>query len=579
MIVLNDNHLGATFLYQGPHAPVDHPAQHHRRFIMAVTAEGIVTPNPLISFGASQGGRNLLLMLGAAIVIAVMAGVFMWSQQPDYRVLFSNYSDRDGGAIVTQLQQMNVPYRFAEGGGAILVPAGQVHDARLRIAAQGLPKGGNVGFELMENQKLGVSQFLEQVNFQRALEGELARSIQSIAAVESARVHLALPKASVFVRDQQKPTASVMLNLHPGRTLNEQQVSAIVHLVASSVPELPPGNISVIDQNGNLLSDAGGAAKANGLDPAQLKYVQDLQQSIVHRIESIITPIVGPNNVRAEATADVDFSNSEQAAETYKPNSPPGQSSIRSQQSSESHNAGGAGNGGVPGALSNQPAANSTAPLTAPATTTPATATAANTAPTQKDTTVNYEVDKTMRYVQQPMGGVKRLSVAVVVNYKQVTDKAGKVSSAPLSEVERTQITDLVKEAMGFNKDRGDTLNVANSAFAGVTKEEIVEEPIWKKPESLQMAKDVGKYILGAAVVLYLFFGVLKPLLAKMNTPGPKTVHVVAGDEHTLVVRPGDTVEIPVHSYQQTLNLAKQLAKDDPKIVANVVKNWVAGNE
>ena len=547
---------------------------------MAVTADGSIAPNPLISFGESQGGRNLLLMLGAAIVIALMAGVWMWSQQPDYRVLFSNYSDRDGGAIVTQLQQMNVPYKFAEGGGAILVPAGQVHDARLRIAAQGLPKGGNVGFELMENQKLGVSQFLEQVNFQRALEGELARSIQSIAAVESARVHLALPKASVFVRDQQKPTASVMLNLHPGRTLNEQQVSAIVHLVASSVPELPPGNISVVDQNGNLLSDASKSSKTNGLDPTQLKYIQDIQQSIVRRIESIITPIVGPNNVRAEATADVDFSNSEQAAETYKPNSPPGQSSIRSQQSSESHNAGAVGTGGVPGALTNQPAANATAPIVAaPGSTNTATNAVTPATPTQKDMTVNYEVDKTVRYVQQPMGGVKRLSVAVVVNYKQSTDKAGKVITAPLTEAERTQITDLVKEAMGFNKDRGDTLNVVNSAFAGVTKEEAVEEPIWKKPESLQLAKDVGKYILGGAVLLYLFFGVLKPLLKKFNTPGVQTVAVVAGEVHEAVVRPGDTVEIPVHNYQQNLNLAKQLAKDDPKIVANVVKNWVAGNE
>lgn len=547
---------------------------------MAVNADGTLSQNPLITFGESQGGRNLLLMLGAAIVIAVMAGVWMWSQQPDYRVLFSNFSDRDGGAIVVQLQQMNIPYKFAEGGGAILVPAGQVNDARVRIAAQGLPKGGNVGFELMENQKLGVSQFLEQVNFQRALEGELARSIQSIAAVDSARVHLALPKASVFVRDQQKPTASVMLNLHPGRTLNQQQVSAIVHLVASSVPELPPGNISVVDQNGNLLSDASKATKANGLDPSQLKYVLDIEESIARRVESIITPIVGANNVRAEATADIDFSNSEQAAETYKPNGPPNQSTIRSQQNSETPAGGTAGAGGVPGALTNQPGANSTAPIVAPATGANATAAAATAAAgAQKESTINYEVDKTVRYVQQPMGGIKRLSVAVVVNYKQVNDKAGKVSKTPLSDAERTQITDLVKEAMGFNKDRGDTLNVVNSAFAGVVKEEIPEDPIWKKPETLQMAKDVGKFLLGAAVLLYLFFAVLKPMLKKFNAPVTRELHVVADDVDETLARPGDTVEIPVHNYQHNLNLAKQLAKDDPKIVANVVKNWVAGNE
>lgn len=545
---------------------------------MAVNADGSVTANPVMSFAESEGGRNLLLMMGAAIVIAVMAGVWMWSQQPDYRVLFSNFSDRDGGAIVTQLQQMNVPYKFAEGGGAILVPAGQVHDARLRIAAQGLPKGGNVGFELMENQKLGVSQFLEQVNFQRALEGELARSIQSIGAVESARVHLALPKASVFVREQQKPTASVMLNLHPGRTLSEQQVSAIVHLVASSVPELPPGNISLVDQNGNLLSDASKSTKTNGLDPTQLKYVQAVQQDIVKRIESIITPIVGANNVRAEATADIDFSNSEQAAETYKPNSLPNQSSMRSQQTSEAAAATAAANGGVPGALTNQPGANATAPIVAPAAGAPGAAgVAAN--PSQKETTVNYEVDKTVRYVQQPMGGLKRLSVAVVVNYKQITDKAGKVSTAALSDAEKTQISDLVKEAMGFNKDRGDTLNVVNSPFAGVTKEEIPEEPIWKKPETLLLAKDVGKYILGGALLMYLFFGVLKPMLKKFNTPAKRVVAVVDDEEEEAPVRAGDPVEIPAHSYQQNLNLAKQLAKDDPKIVANVVKNWVGGNE
>ncbi len=556
---------------------------------MAINADGTITQNPVMSFAESEGGRNLLLMMGAAIVIALMAGVWMWSQQPDYRVLFSNYSDRDGGAIVTQLQQMNVPYKFAEGGGAILVPANQVHDARLRIAAQGLPKGGNVGFELMENQKLGVSQFLEQVNFQRALEGELARSIQSISAVESARVHLALPKASVFVREQQKPTASVMLNLHAGRSLSEQQISAIVHLVASSVPELPPGNISVVDQNGNLLSDASKSARTTGLDPEQLKYVQAVQQNIVKRVESIITPIVGANNVRAEATADIDFSNSEQAAETFKPNSPPNQSSIRSQQTSEAAAAGNAANGGVPGALSNQPGPNSTAPIVAPApasaTTGPApapgtpAAAAAALPRGQKESTVNYEVDKTVRYVQQPMGGLKRLSVAVVVNYKQVTDKAGKVTSTALTEAERTQISDLVKEAMGFNKDRGDTLNVVNSPFAGVTRVEIPEEPIWKKPETFLLAKDIGKYILGGAILLYLFFGVLKPMLKKFGAPREQRVKAVVDDDDEPQVRPGDPVEIPVHSYQQNLNLAKQLAKDDPKIVANVVKNWVGGNE
>ncbi|HVK94235.1 MAG TPA: flagellar basal-body MS-ring/collar protein FliF [Noviherbaspirillum sp.] len=547
---------------------------------MAVNAEGDVVAAPgAMRFSQIPGGRNAVLMVGVAAVVAAMAGVWLWGQKPEYRVLFSNFSDRDGGAIVASLQQMNVPYQYAEGGGAILVPADKVHDARLKLAAEGLPKGGNVGFELMENQRLGISQFLEQVNFQRALEGELARSIQSVAAVQSARVHLALPKSSVFVREQQKPTASVLLNLHPGRSLDPQQVSAIVHLVASSVPELPTKNVTVVDQNGTLLSDARRLGDTNRLDPSQLKYVQELQQNIVRRIESILTPIVGAENVRAEATADVDFSTSEQAAEIYKPNQGSNPATVRSQHSSEAQN-GGTNASGVPGALSNQPPAPATAPLTTPA----APQTAGATGSTQRDTTVNYEVDKTISYVQQPMGGVKRLSVAVVVNYKRVVDKAGKVSNRPLTDAEKTEITDLVKEAMGFNKDRGDSLNVVNSLFTSMEKEAEPELPLWKQPEILDLAKDAGKYLLLLVVLVMLYRGLLRPMMDKLTKkeeiealPAPDAdaddalVSLTNADPRGSV---GPIVPASA-SYQEILEAAKHLAKEDPKVVANVVKAWV----
>lgn len=559
---------------------------------MAVALEEQPAPSSgLMRFMKTPGGRNVIIMAGAAATVALIAGMWMWSQKPDYRVLFSNFSDRDGGAIVASLQQMNVPYQFSEGGGAILVPADKVHDARLKLASQGLPKGGNVGFELMENQKLGVSQFLEQVNFQRALEGELARSIQSLAAVQAARIHLALPKSSVFVREQQKPTASVLLNLHPGRSLDPQQVSAIVHLVASSVPELPTKNVTVVDQSGNLLSDTGKSPGANGLDPTQLKYVQELQQNIVRRIESIITPIVGANNVRAEATADVDFSTSEQAAEMYKPNQTPDSAAVRSQHSSESQN-GGATASGVPGALTNQPQPNATAPLTAP----PGTPAAASSGSAQRENTVNYEVDKTIRYVQQPMGGIKRLSVAVVVNYKRVVDANGKVTNHPLTDTEKAQITDLVKEAMGFNKERGDSLNVVNSPFAGVEKEILPEVPLWKQPEMLDLAKEAGRYLLLALLLLFLYFKVLKPLLAKdknKDEEEAKQLEAPAVDAEGKPILPDesgnavaqvamddlsddDPLAAPMSTYQKRLEAAKRLAKQNPKVVANVIKEWVA---
>lgn len=556
---------------------------------MAVTGEGTLAPG-LMGLAQTSGARNALLAVAAAAIVALMAGIWMWSQAPDYRILFSNYSDQDGGAIVASLQQLNIPYKFADGGGAILVPANQVYDARLKLAAQGLPKGGGVGFELMENQKLGVSQFLEQVNFQRALEGELARSVQTVAAVQSARIHLALPKSSVFVREQQQPTASVLLHLYPGRTLDRQQVSAIVHLVASSVPNLSPKNVTLVDQNGNLLSDNDKKADINGLglDPTQLKYVQELQQNIAQRVESIITPIVGPNNVRAEATADVDFSHSEQAAEIYKPNQTPDSSAVRSQQTSESASPGGANAGGIPGALSNQPPAPATAPITvAPAASAkngkaaPQPAAAAAPLNTHKESTVNYEVDKTVRYVQQPMGGVKRLSVAVVVNYKRELNGAGKMVSRPLTDAEKTEITELVKEAMGFNKDRGDTLNVVNSPFAGIEKEIVAEVPLWKRPEALEMAKQGGKYLLAGLVLLYLFFNFLRPTLRKLTSPAPAALPAPAPDAVVQLsgAAPSATPAQLPRNYQNNLELAKQLARDDPKVVANVVKTWVNANE
>jgi len=545
-------------------------------------------PGGIAAFLQSPNGRNIAVGVGAALAVAVLVAAWLWAQKPEYKVLFANFSDRDGGAIVASLQQQNIPYKFSDGGGAILVPADQVYDARLKLASQGLPKGGNVGFEIMENQKLGVSQFLEQVNYQRALEGELANSIQSLAAVQAARVHLAIPKASVFMRDQQKPTASVLLNLAPGRSLDEAQVSAIVHLVASSVPDLSAKNVTVVDQNGDLLSSADKMAGTNGLDPNQLKYVQELQHSIVTRVESIVAPIVGAPNVRAEATADVDFSHTEQAAETYKPNQPPNEAAVRSLQTSESTNGNGNGASGVPGALTNQPPAPATAQINgAPAAAaTPAAAPTSN----HKDSTTNYEVDKTVRYVQQPMGGLKRLSVAVVVNYKREVDKSGKVTLRALTDDEKTQITNLVKEAMGYSKDRGDTLNVVNTSFAG-TDSAADNVPWWQRIlDSIlanwwEILKTALKWLVFAILFLYCYRNFIKPALNKAKeTVNPTPPESMAGedgtDEDAIVELSGEPEPMgqaePV--YRNNLEAAKALAKQDPKMVATIIKGWVGGN-
>lgn len=540
--------------------------------------------NSFTTFFQSAFGRNVALGAGIALVISLIAGVWFWNQKPDYRVLLSNYSDRDGGAIIAALQTMNVPYRFAEGGGAILVPVERVHDARLKLASQGLPKGGNVGFELMENQKLGTSQFLEQVNFQRAMEGELARTINSIGVVQSSRVHLAIPKPSVFVRDKQSPTASVMLNLHTGRTLDRQQVSAIVHLVSSSVPELPSTNVTVVDQNGTLLSSPENQKNTQQMDPSQAKYVNDLQEGVVKRIESILTPVLGEGNVRAEATAEVDFTRTEQAAETFKPNATPEDAAIRSQQSNENRTNDEGTQAAIPGAAGNKPGAAAPAPNAANA--------GARSGNLQKESTTNYEVDKTVKIVQQPMGGLKRLTVAVVVNNKREVAEDGKQSSRPLTDEEKTQITALVKDAMGFSSDRGDSLNVVNSAFAETVRESIPEEPIWKQFMTLDYAKMAVQYLLSAVVIGYLFFGVLRPMLKRVGTvPVPAQANAAESNQASALQSGAQQAQDQMqqeqmleeqkktNGYQENLQTAKQMATQEPRVVANVVKNWVSGNE
>jgi flagellar M-ring protein FliF len=553
-------------------------------------------------------GRNFLRAAGAAAVVAILLGLWLWNKPPEYGVLFSNFTDRDGGAITAELDKLNVKHKFSDNGTAILVPTDQVHDIRLKLAAQGLPKGGNVGFELMENQKLGVSQFLEQVNYQRALEGELARSIQSLAAVENARVHLALPKPSVFVRDQQKPTASVLLTLHPNRMLDPAQTAAIVHLVASSVPELLPANVTVVDQAGNLISDqnknGNAGLNAKNMDETQLKYVKDMQLQVIKQVESIIIPIVGEGNVRAEATADVDFAQIEQAAETYKPNSPPAASAIRSQQSSETNGNNGSNNpGGIPGALSNQPPGTATAPLTqtagsptgtAPAPGTPPGAASNTTAagPSHKESTTNYEVDKTVRYEQRGMGGLRRLTVAVVVNYKRIVGKDGKVTIKAYTPEEMVKINDLVKQAMGYNQDRGDAVSVANSPFDGVDRPFEPALDWWRDPANLPMAKDLAKFLITALILLYIVLRIVRPMMRpvfkkidEINAPEPEPEEpeeiVEDGPDAALIAEEElrKMEENTARGYRENLAMAKKLATEDPRIVANVIKEWIGAND
>lgn len=538
-----------------------------------------------------------LIGLGAALV-ALIAGLLMWSRSPDYQVLFSNLDDRDGGAIVSALGQMNVPYQFNGTGTAILVPKERVHEARMQLAAQGLPRSGNAGFELLDQSRFGASQFNEQVTYQRALEGELANSIKAVHSVQEARVHLAMPRETLFVRDRQSPTASVVVSLYPGRSLTEGQVSAITWLVSSSVPNLAADKVSIIDQNGRLLTAPSGES---GADSLQRNFVNDIEYRAVQRILTLLNPLVGAGNVRAQVTAEVDFSRREQTSEVYKPNQAPGQAAVRSQQTSSTLQRNPTQAQGVPGALSNQPPTNATANIVNPPQGQDGqaqnaqgaqNAQAAGNAPNagandpslgslaeqarllqsagnaRNDATINYEVDRTISHVKGPMGQLSRLSVAVVVNYRNKDNE-----SQPLEQDELEKIRDLVKQAVGYSADRGDTLSVVNGLF---NEQGETDPPFWKNPEYRELAMDMIKYLVFAFILFMAWRIVVNPIIqgliqAKANADA----RVERQKEDKAREQAAEQRAAEMNRYEDNLNTARAMAHSDPRAVAMVLRSWL----
>ncbi|MBK7765571.1 MAG: flagellar M-ring protein FliF [Sulfuritalea sp.] len=539
---------------------------------MAENTGATTFPISMEAFRRLDARQKMIGMAGAALLLALLVGGWLWTRDPPYALLFSIQDEKDGGQIVAALSQQNIPYRFSDGGRSILVPQAVVHDTRLRLASQGLPKGGLVGFELMETQKLGVSQFAEQINYQRALEGELARSVQSLAAVRGARVHLAIPKQTAFLRDDQKASASVLVSLHPGRTLEPVQVAGIINLVASSVPQLSPLNVSVIDQEGKLISQQRDPSRDAGLDPTQRRFVREVEADYGKRIEAILAPVVGQNNVRAQVTADLDFSQTDQVAETFKPNPPP-DTAIRSQQTAEVGSGSPAAAAGIPGALTNQPPVPATAPLVQSAQNFPVGTGGANGSQNfTKNATINYEVDKTIRHTKGVPGTVRRLSVAIVVNHRKDPSKPKPI---PLSAAELQQITDLAREAMGFSRERGDTLNVANVPFTVAEKEVVADTPFYENQKLISILLELARYLLIAGAAFWLWTRLLKPVFEKLMEPGPPRV---APDKGEFEVG-ADGLLHRHRGYDEKLNDARELAKKDPKAVANIIKEWVDGGE
>lgn len=531
------------------------------------------------NLGQSPVARQLGLMVGVAASVALGITVWMWGREPTYGVLYSGLSQKDAAAIVETLRQKEIKFKMDEVSGGIMVPSEKVHELRLDFAGAGLPQSAGVGFNILEQkQEFGTSQFMENARYQRALEEELARTISSVSLVESARVHLALPKQSVFVRKRQEPSASVLVRLYPGRTLEQEQVAAITHLVASSIPNLEPGRVTVVDQKGRLLSSEKVSAEVSA-SRDQFEHTRTIEESYETRIENILGPIVGPDGVRAQVSADLDFSVTEQTLETYNPDRP----ALRSEQRFEQATTG-PDTSGVPGALSNEPPASGASPETltdkgggsgdgASGETRPVKSVVRSTA--------NYELDHTISHTRLATGQVKRLSVAVVVDDKFVPNEEGQMTRVPRTPEELDRITSLVKEAVGYNGARGDTVNVVNASFteaAGL--EPQTDTPLWKQVWLWDVVKQIVAYLILAALIWIGLLAVIRSLGAtKVADAIADLPPELADDTVNLSDTPMVHLPGPDEVYEANLNQARQMALQDPKRVAQVVRSWLVKDE
>lgn len=533
------------------------------------------------------------LMVAGAAAIAVIVALFLWMRSPDYRVLLSNLSAKDGGDIVSQLTQMNMPYQLADNGSAILVPADKVHELRLKLAQAGLPKGGNTGFELLDKEQFGISQFSEQVNYQRALEGELSRTIESLSPVQTARVHLAIPKPTLFVREQKSPTASVTVGLLPGRALDEGQISAIVHMVSGSVSGLTSSNVIIVDQAGRLLTNNDNSQQS--VSTSQMRLTQETEARLKQRIEDLLAPLVGRTNVQAQVTAQVDYSKVEQTAEEYKPNQQPDSAAVRSRQSSQSQQNSNGGPGGVPGALSNQPVRAPSAPVeTAKAdtkdneTASPVDNNRNSNINSQSDETTNYEVDRKISHTQRQIGVVDRLSVAVIINWLPQKKEDGTEEMQPLPPEMIKEIEALTREAMGYSADRGDTLSITNSRFTD--EGQLTEEPsLFTSPVIIAQVLEYGKILLLLLVGWLLWRKGIRPQwqryrkaqqaeaearmfkATQMKTPLVAD-EVISDDMDEKTRRRLTRQRVSAEIQSQRI---REMADKDPQVVAMVISQWL----
>ena len=541
--------------------------------------------DPLKSLLRNPATRLLMLLFGVAAAVAFGVAIVLWSRGPNYALLYAGLDPKDASSITQALQASNTPYKLGADGASISVPADAMADTRIRLAGLGLPQGSTAGGVLPQSDSpFGMSDLAESTRYQQMLETDLGNTIAGLQFVRAARVHLALPKTSAFIRDNRPASASVLLTLYPGRQLDSGQVGAIVHLVSASVPDLDPAQVSVVDQQGALLTvtdpDSPGA-----VGDMRLRLATRMENSYAQRIETLLTPLVGAGRVRAQVHADLDFSQTEKATESYDNANP----AVRSEQTSSEQKRDDVG-GAIAGALSNQPPNGTPQPTAAKpnvpnanANAKSATAQASAPGETSSSSTRNYELGRTISHVSDPAGRLVRLSVAVVVDNKAAIDGKGK--SVPFGAQDLQHLTDLAKNAVGFDAKRGDTVSVINQAFTETPVDAApFVQPFWQRPGMM----DLIKQGVGILIALLIAFGLLRPMLKGLMRapeplaalPGPMpSMSVRIGDDEHLDER-ADTVrigspQIQSMAYEQKISQASKLVQENPKQVAQVVMNWV----
>jgi flagellar M-ring protein FliF len=546
-------------------------------------ADIVTTTAPARGLADIPGLKQIGLLAGVAAAVAAAIWLVLWSQGQNYTVLYGQLSERESGQVMDALTAAGIEFKLNP-SGAVSVPETKVQEARIRLASQGLPQSDSMGIEMIQKESaLGNSTLMESARYQSVLETELARTIIKVQGVQSARVHLALPKPSVFLRDAHKATASVMLQLYPGRRLEPGQVAAIVHLVASSVPELAASDVTLVDQAGSLLNSPDENAEA-AASTRQFEYTRKLEESYQRRIIEMLEPMIGPGRVRATVTADLDYTVTEETRENYDPQ----KTAVRSEQTSNESRKGGDGAEGIPGALSNQPPGTSGAPAI-PGAATPgnpvaapnaAGAQTASSGPTSsaQRSTRNFEVDRTLQYVKQPVGTLKRLNIGVVLDDWQKVDAEGKVTTEPMNDTDIKRFSQLIKESIGLKEDRGDQLNVLNQAFkSNAAIGPIDSLPLWQQPWLTQLAKQ----IVGAALVLVVAFLVLRPLMKSLTKPAARLSanagEDIDGDRLSLSGKGGTPIKLSP-SFEQQIAAARTLVGQDPRRAAQVVKDWVSAD-